>query len=161
MDDLKIDQIIDSISKRLHLSKEAENEILAEIRSHLEDAVAEASANGGDEQVALLNAAEQFKDETGEELQAQHSNWESIDAILATALPVLFALILRWLAFAPDGSPMNWPHLLVQPGFYLVAMATLILPLVHFRRWRYVLVGWGVFWLLTVIFVIFPSVNRW
>jgi hypothetical protein len=90
-----------------------------------------------------------------------HAGWESIEAIVATALPVLFAIILRWLAFAPDGSALAWPRMLVQPGFYIVAAAALIIPFLLFRRWRFALVGWGFFWLLTVIFVVFPSLTHW
>jgi hypothetical protein len=162
MDRVTIDQILAKIRKHLYLSKETEYELMAEIRAHLEDAIAEAKTNGDDEQVALAKAAEEFGvDEVGAELQEVHGNWESIDAILATALPVLFALVLRWLAFAPDGSALAWPQLLVRPGFWIVAAAALILPLLRFRRWRYALVGWGIFWLLTVIFVVFPSINHW
>jgi hypothetical protein len=162
MDRVTIDQILAKIRKHLYLSKETEYELMAEIRTHLEDAIADARTKGGDEQTALLNAAEEFGvDELGAELQEVHANWESIDAILATALPVLFALILRWLAFAPDGSALAWPQLLVRPGFWIVAAAALILPFLRFRRWRYALVGWGIFWLLTVIFVVFPTINHW
>jgi hypothetical protein len=162
MDSVTIDQILAKIRKHLYLSKETEYELMAEIRAHLEDAIAEAKTNGHDEQAALLKAAEQFGvDEVGEELQEVHANWESIDAIFATALPVLLAVMLRWLAFAPDGSALEWPELLVRPGFWIVAAGALILPFLRFRRWRYALVGWGIFWFLTVIFVAFPNINQW
>jgi hypothetical protein len=162
MDRLTIDQVLANISMHLHLNKETEHEVLAEIRTHLEDAVAGAAAKGEDEQTALLKAAEQFGiDEVGPQLQEVHADWDSIDAITATALPVLFALILRWLAFAPDGSTIEWTRLLVQPGLWIVAATALILPVLCFRRWRFALVGWGFFWLLTVIFVIFPSIKHW
>jgi hypothetical protein len=112
--------------------------------------------------MALQKAAEQFGIEAaGAELQEVHGNWDSVDAIFATALPVLFALILRWLAYAPDGSTLHWPQLLVRPAFWIVAFAALIIPVLRFRRWRFALAGWGVFWLLTVIFVVFPSINLW
>jgi len=162
MDRVTIDQVIAKITLQLHLSKESETEIVEEIRTHLEDAIADAVDRGGDEQNALLKAAEKFGvDETSIELQEVHSNKESIGAILATALPVVFALILRWLIFAPDGSAMAWPQLLVQPGLYLVAVVAIIIPLLWFRRWRLVIVGWGIFWLFTVILTLFPHINRW
>ncbi len=162
MERVTIDQVLMNISEQLHLSKETEHEVLEEIRTHLEDAVNEAAALGEDEQEALRKAAERFGiEEAGAELQTEHSNWESIDAIAATALPVLFAIILRWLAFAPDGSVLKWQQLLNRPGFYILAFAAFIIPLYHFHRWRFALVGWGIFWLLTVIFVIFPSINHW
>ena len=162
MDEVTIDHVLAQIGRHLNLSKETEQELLAEIRTHLEDAVAVARSEGGDEQAALLRAAEKFGiDEAGPELQQVHANWESIEAILASALPVLFAVILRWLAFAPDGSALDWPQLLAQPGFWIVAVAALVVPVLLFRRWRFALVGWGFFWLLTVIFVVFPSINQW
>lgn len=162
MERATIDQVLAQIGEHLHLSKETENELLTEIRTHLEDAVADAVARGGDEQAALLKAAERFGvDEVGAELQVVHENRETIEAILATALPVLFALILRWLVFAPAGSALAWPQLLIRPGFWIVAAAALVIPALFFHRWRYALVGWGFFWLLTLIFAIYPSINRW
>ena len=157
-----IDQVLENITRQLHLSKETQTEVLAEIRTHLEDAVAEAVAQGKDEQEALLKAAQQFGiEEAGAELQEVHVNRESVDAVAATALPVLFAVILRWLAFAPDGSPVDWRQLLIQPGFIIVALAALLFPAFCFHRWRFVLATWGIFWLLTVIFVLFPSFSHW
>lgn len=162
MERVTIDQVLASIREQLHLSKETEHEVLEEIRTHLEETVANAASLGEDEQAALLKAAERFGiSEVSAELQIVHSNKESIDAIAATALPVLFAVILRWLAFAPDGSVLDWAHLLNRPWFFLVAVIAIIIPIYHFHRWRYALVGWGVFWLLTVIFVIFPSIVQW
>ena len=162
MDRVTVDQVIENITRHLHLSKETETEVLAEIRTHLDDAIAEAIAQGKDEQEALLKVAQQFGvDEAGAELQEVHANRESIDAIAATALPVLFAVILRWLAFAPDGSAVEWRQLLIRPGFIIVAVAVLLFPAFCFHRWRYVLATWGIFWVLTVIFVLFPAISQW
>jgi hypothetical protein len=161
MDVVTIDQLLTNLSQRLHLSKETEYEVLAEIRTHLEEVIANAASRGEDEQKALLKAAEQFGiDEVSAELQEVHSDRESIDAIVVTSLPVLFALVLRWLAFAPDGSALDWPLLLIKPGFWIIAATALVIPVLCFRRWRFALAGWGFFWLLTVIFVIYPSVNH-
>jgi hypothetical protein len=157
-----VDQILENIAGRLHLSKETEAEVLAEIRTHLHDAVAEAISKGEDEQEALREAAQQFGvDEVGVELQEVHINHESVDAIAATALPVLFAVVLRWLAFSPDGSPVDWRQLLIRPGFIIIAIAALLFPAIIFHRWRYALAIWGIFWLLTVIFVLFPNFSQW
>lgn len=162
MDEVTIDQLLAKIGAHLKLSKETEHELLAEMRTHLEDAVAEARAKGEDEEQALLEAAERFGlDEVGEELQEVHADWESIDAILASAAPVLFALVMRWLVFAPDGTAIGWAQLLTRPGFWIIAVAALVIPAYRLKRWRFALVGWGVFWLLTVIFVLFPNVNQW
>jgi len=157
-----IDQLLDRIREHLHLSKETETEIIAEIRAHLEDSLAAAVANGEDEQAALMKVAEKFGlAEAGAELQETHANREAIEAILAVALPVLFALALRWAAFSPAGSQLAWARLWTQPGFWTLAAAALLIPAFWLRRWRLALLGWGIFWLLTVIFVVFPSSNNW
>jgi hypothetical protein len=162
MDEITIDQALDQISHRLHLSKEAEYELLAEIRTHLEDAVEQSRRQGGDEQAALRSAIEHFGvEEVGDELQDVHEGRESIEAIVATALPILFALTLRWIAFAPDGTSIAWHQLFTKPFFWLIAVATLVVPVLIFRRWRFALVGWGIFWLITVIFASNPNINRW
>jgi hypothetical protein len=158
MDEITIDQALAKIRSQLHLSNEAENELLAEIRTHLEEAVAGSRSQGGDEQAALRKAVEQFGiEEIGPQLQEVHVGWESIEAIAATALPVLFALILRWLVFVPEGSYQAWNQLLVQPVFWMVAIGALVIPGLLFRRWRFALVGWVIFWLITVIFVAVPN----
>ncbi len=161
MDGLSIDQVLEKIAWHLHLSKESETEVLAEIRTHLEDAVEQAVARGENGQQALRKAAEHFGiEEAGAELRDIHSERESVSAIMATALPVLFAVILRWLAFAPDGSSLEWRKLLIQPGFIIVAAIGLLFPIFCFHRWRLVLASWGIFWFFTVIFVIFPNLRH-
>jgi hypothetical protein len=93
-------------------------------------------------------------------LQAAHAGWGTADAVVAAALPVICALVLRWLAFAPDGTALGWPQLLARPAFWIVALAALLLPLLRLERWRYALAVWVVFWTLTVVFVALPA-ERW
>jgi hypothetical protein len=150
------------ITVHLHLSKETEHEMLAEIRTHLEEAVADAVRQGQDEETALLQAAEKFGvEEAAAELEAVHTGREALDAIALAIIPVLFALLMRWLAFTPQGSAHNWQQHLTRLGFWIIATAFLIIPGLWFRRRRYALAGWIFFWLLTVIFVIFPSIRHW
>lgn len=162
MDEVTIEQVLQSLRKQLSLSKETEYEVLAEIRTHLEDAVADAVAKGEDEQVALLKAAEAFgMEEAGAGLQKVHEGNDAVEAIVATALPILLALVLRWLAFAPDGSVIEWSTLLARPAFWLVALVALVVPFLQFHRWRLALLGWAFFWLITVIFIVFPTISSW
>lgn len=165
---LTIDDVLAQVRAELSLSSATERELLEEIRTHLEDAVADARAAGLDEQAALLRAAQAFgvtpspaSRNLGRELQAVHAPWESADAVIACALPVLCTLLLRWLIFAPDGTALNWAQLLARPAFWIVAVAALLVPLLRFQRWRYALVGWSVFWVITLIFVLFPVVSQW
>jgi hypothetical protein len=166
---LTVERALVRIRRQLDLSSETERELLDELRAHLEDTADVARSTGEDEEVAILKAAESLRlEDLGKQLQQVHAPWESADAIIASALPVLLALITRWLIFAPDGSAAAWSltaetaHLLLlRPAFWIVATVALVIPLLHFRRWRYALIGWGIFWTLTVVFVLFPVASRW
>ncbi len=157
-----LDGLVARIGAHMDLDSEAEHEVLAEIRDHLEEAVAAAQAEGLDEAQALARAAANFglEEEVGRELQAAHAGWGTADAVIAAALPVVSALILRWLVFAPDGTALGWPELLNRPAFWIVALAALFIPVLKFERRRYALVTWLLFWGLTVIFVTLPAL-RW
>jgi hypothetical protein len=157
-----IDHLLASIQAQMDLDGETEQEVLAEIRDHLEEAVAKAQTEGLDPEEALAVAAARFgmEEEIGRKLQAAHAGWGTADAVVAAGLPVVCALILRWLAFAPDGTSLGWPQLLSRPAFWVVAMAALLVPLLRFERWRYALVAWVIFWGLTMIFVTLPA-TRW
>lgn len=164
-----VEKVLKQIEKQLDLSSETKRELLDELRGHLEDAAEAARLKEQDEEVAILKAAEALGfEKMGGQLQQVHAPWESADAIIACALPVLLALVMRWLVFAPDGTAAGWQlsaeaiHLLLlRPTFWAVAAAALLIPFLQFRRWRYALVGWGIFWTLTLVFVLFPVANRW
>lgn len=158
----EIDKLVARIAAQMDLDAETEHQVLAEMRDHLEEAIAEARAEGLDEAGALARAAVRFglEEEIGRELQATHAGWGTADAVVATALPVVCALILRWLAFAPGGTALGWPLLLSRPAFWIVALVALLIPLLKFERWRYALVTWVLFWGLTVLFVSLPAL-RW
>lgn len=157
-----IEDLLDRIRAQMDLDGEIEHEVLAEIRDHLEESRAEAQAAGLSEAEALAHAAARFglEEEVGLELQAAHAGWGTADAVIAAGLPVVCALVLRWMAFAPDGTALGWPQLLSRPAFWIVALAALMIPLLKFERWRYALVTWVVFWGLTVLFVTLPAL-RW
>ena len=158
---MNVDDVLDSIRARLDLEAETEHELLEEIRAHLEDAVAAARARGLDEEAALAEAAARFGvEEVGRELQAAHMGWGTADGVVAAALPVVCALVLRWLVFAPDGTAVGWREVLVRPAFWVIALAALAVPLLKFPRWRYALVSWAFFWVLSMIFFAWPAL-RW
>jgi hypothetical protein len=158
---MTVDETLARIRAHLDLEAEMEYEVLEEIRAHLEDAVAAARARGLDEEEALAEVAARFGvEEVGRELQATHLGWGTADGVVAAALPVVCALILRWLVFAPDGTVVGWREVLIRPVFWVVALAALLLPLFRFPRWRYALVSWAFFWILTVIFCAWPAL-RW
>ena len=156
-----IEQMLGQISAELQLSSQTEQELLEEIRGHLEDALDEANKQGQNPDDALREVGERFGvDVVGEALQDEHGPWESADAIVACILPVAGALILRWLTFVPAGSAANWSHLLLQPIFWVVAVLVLATSMLYYHRWQYALTVWGFFWALSLIFVAFgPTTN--
>lgn len=157
----KVDRVLELVRAQLDLDAEMEHELLEELRGHLEDAMAEARARGLDEEESLAEAAARFGvEEVGRELQATHVGWGTADGVVATALPVICALALRWLVFAPDGTAVGWQGVLVRPAFWVVSLAALLLPLLKFPRWRYALVSWAFFWVLTMVFFAWPAL-RW
>jgi hypothetical protein len=157
-----LERLVARLRAQMDLDAETEHEVLAELRDHLEEAVAEARAQGLDEAQAMAQAAARFglEEEVGRELQAAHAGWGTADAVIAAGLPVVCALVLRWLVFAPDGTALGWPQLLGRPAFWIVALVALFVPLLKFERRRYALATWGVFWGLTMIFVLLPAA-RW
>ena len=157
----EIDQVLACIRAQMDLDSETEHEVLEEIRSHLEEAVTEARKQGLDERAALAEAAARFGvEEVGAELQQVHAGWGTADAVIAAGLPVVCALVLRWLVFAPDGTAIGWPQLLTRPVFWVIAAAALLVPLLKFGRWRYALLAWVFFWAITVVFSTWPAL-RW
>ncbi len=158
----ELEKLLTRLRAQMDLDSETEHQVLAEIRDHLEEAVAQAQARGLDESEALAQAAARFglEEEVARELQAAHAGWGTADAVIAAGLPVACALIMRWLVFAPDGTALGWPQLLSRPAFWTIALAALFIPLLKFERWRYALAAWAGFWALTVIFVMLPAL-RW
>jgi hypothetical protein len=161
MTSAEIEQVLAHIWAQMDLDSETEHEVLEEIRSHLEEAVAAARAQGLDEGAALAEAAVRFgMEEVGTELQQVHAGWGTADAVIAAGLPVVCALVLRWLVFAPDGTAIGWPQMLMRPVFWVIAAVALLVPLLKFGRWRYALLTWVFFWAITVVFSTWPAL-RW
>ena len=162
MADRRVDELLSQIRSQMDLESETEWQVLAELRLHLEEALADSQAKGLDSDAALSEVLQAFGSakDVGQELQRTHLGWGTADGVLATMLPVLCALVLRWLAFAPDGTALGWPELLNRPSFWVVALVMLIVPLFRFGRWRYAAAGWVIFWGLTVLIVAWPGL-RW
>lgn len=161
MTETSIEAALARIQAQLHLDREREHDVLEEIRTHLEEAVAEAQASGLGEAEALAQAVRAFGvDAAAGKLHAVHVGWATADGVLAAGLPVLCALVLRWLVFAPDGTTLGWPELLIRPAFWVMAAIALAVPWLNFRRWRYALAMWTVFWGITLATLVFPG-QRW
>ncbi len=160
--DNTINRLLATIEAELTLSQETKQELLTELRDHLEDAWETAVAHNEDPQTAMHNITRRFGGaEVGKALQQVHTEWESAEAILACLIPVLAALVLRWTVFTPAGTIVGWQSILAQPAFWIVALALLLIPVLQFHRWRYVLVNWGFFWIVTLIFILIPAAASW
>jgi hypothetical protein len=158
---MTVDDVLARIRASLDLEAEAEREVLEEIRSHLEEAVEAARAHGLDKEAALAEAAARFGvEDVGQELRVTHLGWGTADGVVAAALPVVCALVLRWLVFAPGGTAVGWREVLAKPVFWAVALIALLIPLLRFPRRRYALVSWAFFWALSVVFFASPAL-RW
>lgn len=158
---MTIDDVLHQIQARLGLEAETEYELLEELRGHLEEAVDAARAGGCDEQQALREAAAAFDiEQTTVELHATHAGWGALEGVSAAALPVLFALILRWLIFAPNGTAEAWRGQHSWPDLLMIAVLAIAVPLVYFPRRRYALALWIFFWGLSLITVLWPT-TRW
>jgi hypothetical protein len=158
---MSVDDVLSQVQQRLGLEAETEHEILEEIRGHLEEAIATAQARGLDEQQALMNAAAAFGvEEATVELRETHTGWGALEGIAAAALPVLFALVLRWLIFAPDGTADAWREALSRPTLIVIAAIAILVPLLRFSRRRYAIALWIFFWGLSLITVLLPTI-RW
>jgi hypothetical protein len=156
-----IEAILEQMRSHLNLEAEAELEILEEIRGHLEEAAAAARASGQNEADALDQVAAHFGiEDTGRALQATHAGQGTLNGIALAALPVLFALALRWMIFAPDGSAGGWRELPSGPALWVIVVAGLLVPLLRFPRRRYVLVLWAIFWGLSLVTALWPAL-RW
>ncbi len=157
---MTIDEVLERIRAHLNLEAQTEHELLEEIRAHLEEAVDAAQTQGMDPQEALVQAAVRFGlEDVARELHATHAGWGALEGIAAAALPVLLALILRWLVFNPDGTTVGWQEMLDRPAVWSLAVVVLLLPLLRFPRRRYALVAWAIFWGLSVAVVAAQAVH--
>lgn len=156
-----VDDVLEQIRIRMNLEAETEHEVLEELRGHLEEAMAAARAADEDQAGALAQAAARFGvEDAARELQATHAGWGALNGIALAALPVIFALVLRWLIFAPDGATAGWRETLSRPGLWLIVAISLLVPLLRFPHRRYVLVLWAIFWGLSLATALLPTL-RW
>ena len=158
---MTIDDVLRQIQTQLNLEAETENQVLEEIRGHLEEAVTAAQARGLDEEHALLEAARAFGvEQATSELRATHAGWGVWEGIAAAALPVLLTLILRWIVFAPNGTADQWREMLSPLTFAVIAGVAVLIPLLRFPQRRYAIALWIFFWGLSIITVVLPTL-RW
>ena len=157
-----IDLVLKRIGRDLKLNNDTKHEILEEMRCHFEDAVDDAVRRGVNPLDALHDAVGRFGiEEVGPELQAVNGTSESSDAIFIALVPVVGALLLRWVIFSPAGASADWTHFLQRPAFWIVAVVTLLIPILQFQKRSHTIITWIIFWSLTLIFALLPAVATW
>ncbi len=157
---MTIDDVLEQMRPGLNLEAETEYEVLEEIRGHLEEAVNAARTRGLDEQLALKEAAAALgMQQTATELHETHAGWGALEGVAMAALPVIFALVLRWVIFAPDGATDTWREMLPRPTLAVIAVVAILVPLLRFPQRRYALVLWVLFWGLSLITVLWPTLR--
>lgn len=157
-----IDLVLKRIGRDLKLNNDTKHEILEEMRCHFEDAVEEAEKRGLNQLDALHEAVTRFGiEDVGPELQSVHTTSESIDAIFIALVPVIGALLLRWVIFLPAGASADWAHFLQRPAFWIVAVVTLLIPILQFKKRSHTIITWIIFWSLTLIFALLPAAATW
>jgi hypothetical protein len=155
------DVVLERLREGLRLDRETEREVLEEIRSHLEDAAAVRRSSGLDEGEAWAEAAERFGAvETALELQRIHAGWGTVQVVVACGLPVVLALLLRWLVLDPGGTASGWLQTMTKPALWGTAVVLFLASLRICTRWRYAMAAWIVFWTITVLSFLGP-VHRW
>ncbi len=153
-----VDGVLEQLRGQLRLDSETEHLVIEEIRTHFEDAVSSAMARGVRREEALAAAVARFDPKaTGRQLDATHAGWGTAEGVMATGLPVVCALVLRWLVFAPGGATVGWQQVLLRPAFWMVSVAALVIPLLKFSRWRHALASWAFFWFLSLVSMLLPG----
>ena len=139
------------VRRRLHVDPSVEEEILAELRSHLEEATIAYQAMGLSRERAEARAIRQFGEawEVAEPLQGVHGS-SFHQALLAAFLPVALTLGLKWIAIPLLRLSDAW-QVVTSPAFLSVAALLLLLPILRGEKWRYGLPAWGFFWTITII----------
>jgi hypothetical protein len=102
----RLDDYLNEIGNQLQLGAEAREDILLEVRSHLEDSTRTLQLGGLSREESEAKAVERFGDakEIGEELRQAHGRGTRKEGLLAALPPLLFG--------AAWGLPLVVPVLL-------------------------------------------------
>jgi len=157
----RVEHALQCVQRQLDLDAETQRDVLDELRGHLEEAVESGRRHGLSEDEAVTRALSALEGEDlGTEFQRVHAGEATTEGVMMAGLPVLFALILRWLVFAPEGTVGGWREVLIRPAFWVISVSALLAPWLQFSRRRHAVMSWAVFWVLTVVFAIMPA-SRW
>ena len=105
-----------ALEGRLDLDRERRMTVIAEVRSHVLDAVDDYRARGLDRRASLRRAWRDLgpQDRLAAELAEAHAGGATVDALRMVVLPVLLALVLRFGVLTLDGRMPDSPTALTM-----------------------------------------------
>lgn len=140
---------LDAIDGALRLDRENRMLILAEVRDHLHERMANAAHDlrlSVDDAAAHAVAAMGAAADVADGLNSVHAGHGTADAMMAVALPVIGSLALRGLILSGGAGAVVPPHLV---GLAIAMM--LVAPALRFARWRFAVASWTAFWAITLL----------
>jgi hypothetical protein len=146
-----VEAYLREVRRRLRVDPAMEKAILAELRSHLEEATIAHQAMGLSRERAEARAIKEFGEawEVAKQLQGVHGSSFN-QALLAAFLPVVLTIVLKWVAIPLLRLSAAW-QVVTSPAFLSVAALLLLLPTLRWEKWRYGLPAWGFFWAMTIL----------
>jgi hypothetical protein len=147
----ELERYLSEIASQLNVDPVEEREILDEIRSHLEEAIAEMPDEGLDTQERVSLVLQRFGEarEVGRLLGRQHSD-SAHQAVLAAFLPVALALTFKWVILPLLRDLGTWQGSPTPLVFACLALLALLVPGLTFKNWRYGYGVWAFFSLVTI-----------
>jgi hypothetical protein len=148
----ELEEYLTEVASQLNVNPATEMEILREIQTHLEEAMAELQEEGlsGEESLALSVSNFGEAREVGRMLGHLHSD-SANQAVLAAFLPVALALTFKWILLPLLSTLSHWQGSPTPFIFACLAILALLVPGLTFRRWRYGYAVWAFFSLVTIV----------
>jgi hypothetical protein len=147
----ELERYLSAVASQLNVDPGTEQEILGEIRSHLEEATTDLQAEGLGPEESIAVALQEFGEarEIGRMLGRQHSD-SANQAVLAAFLPVALALTFKWLLLPLLRDLAHWQASPTPIIFACLALLALLVPGLTFKSWRYGYSVWAFFSLVTI-----------
>ncbi len=147
----ELERYLSEIASQLNVDPVEEREILDELRSHLEETIAEMPEEGLGRQEKVTVVLQRFGEarEVGRLLGRQHSD-SANQAVLAAILPVALAITFKWMLLPLLRDVAHWQASPTPVIFACLALLALLVPGLTFKNWRYGYGVWAFFSLVTI-----------